>query len=75
MLIWNIISVCLTYTILSFSKIIASSVKASAGESVCTYRLATKLDIPSIASCNVKSLPENYTPDYYRRTLGITTNI
>jgi hypothetical protein len=67
MLFWSKIALFLTYIII---EIVASSVKTSTGESVCTYRLATRLDIPNIAACNVKSLPENYTPEYYRRTLG-----
>jgi hypothetical protein len=67
MLFWSKIALFLTNIII---EIVASSVKTSAGESVCTYRLATRLDIPNIAACNVKSLPENYTPEYYKRTLG-----
>mmetsp|Transcript_19181 Transcript_19181/g.18523 ORF Transcript_19181/g.18523 Transcript_19181/m.18523 type:complete len:219 (-) Transcript_19181:84-740(-) len=72
MLFWSKIALFLTYIII---EIVASSVKTSAGESVCTYRLATRLDIPNIAACNVKSLPENYTPEYYRRTLGTWPNL
>jgi hypothetical protein len=63
---WNKIALFLTCIIIEIS----ASVKTSAGESVCTYRLATRLDIPNIAACNVRSLPENYTPEYYKRTLG-----
>ena len=44
-----------------------SSLKAVSGEFSCTYRLATKGDIPSITSCNVMSLPENYSREYYKR--------
>ena len=31
------------------------------------FRLATRNDIPSIASVNVMSLPENYSREYYQR--------
>jgi N-alpha-acetyltransferase 10/11 len=43
------------------------TLKSAKGEFSCTFRLATKGDIPSITSCNVMCLPENYSREYYKR--------
>ena len=45
----------------------ATSLRPPRTEISWTYRLATKGDIPSITSCNVLSLPENYSREYYKR--------
>lgn len=52
----------------SLSSIVsATSLRPVSTEISWTYRLATKGDIPSITSCNVLSLPENYSREYYKR--------
>lgn len=52
----------------SFSSIVsATSLRPASTEISWTYRLATRGDIPSITSCNVMSLPENYSREYYKR--------
>ena len=59
----------------TFSSIaLASTVKAAASavvaESRCTFRLATKNDIPSISFCNIQTLPENYQDSYYENHIA-----
>lgn len=49
------------------SRALAVTLKSAKGEFSCTFRLATKGDIPSITSCNVMCLPENYSREYYKR--------
>lgn len=61
-------TVVVMFIIRSFSsRTFTTSLKLATGEFSCTYRLATKGDIPSITSCNVMSLPENYSREYYKR--------
>lgn len=49
---------------------LVSSARAKAGNFRCSYRLGTRVDIPSINSVNMMSLPENYSKEYYIRHIN-----
>lgn len=61
------LTLVIMFVLRSFSSTALGASLKTAGDFGCTFRLATKGDIPSITSCNVMSLPENYSREYYKR--------